>query len=57
MADRVEQGLKKGENATDIHYWTHSQILSGSLDGKLPLEMESPKLNYYFIPVIIITLR
>jgi len=31
-------------------------VFSGSLDGKLPLEMESPKLNYYFIPVIIITL-
>jgi len=33
-----------------LSYYT----FSGKLDSSLPLEVEAPKLNYYFIPVIII---
>ena len=31
--------------------------ISGGLNGMVPLELESPKLNYYFVPIIIITIR
>jgi len=31
-------------------------VFSGSLNGKLPLDLEAPSLNYYFVPIIIITI-
>jgi len=31
-------------------------VFSGKLDGEVPLDVESPKLNYYFVPIIIIAI-
>ena len=32
-------------------------VVTGGLDGKMPLELETPPLNYYFVPVGLITIR